>query len=178
MAEQLGEMVGLSGHGRRLTRGSDATRLASTVIQSGVLAYRSTGRGEPLVLMVSKSWSRRWGIPKGNVEPHLSLAESAAREAFEEAGVKGRVSPKSVGVFRATKRTRDRRRQYVVEVWVYLREVTELLTKWPEKGKRQVRWVPCHTAATQLRNPVLSELCRNLAQSGGSEPKSESAPVT
>ena len=65
MAEQLGEMVGLSGHGRRLTRGSDATRLASTVIQSGVLAYRSTGRGEPLVLMVSKSLVEALGDPQG-----------------------------------------------------------------------------------------------------------------
>lgn len=115
--------------------------------------------------MVSKSRSRQWGIPKGDVEPHLSFAENAAKEAFEEAGVKGRISSSSVGMFRATKRTRDRRGRYIVEVWVYLLEVTESFTKWPEKGKRQIQWVPCHTAAARLREPVLADLCRRLAQS-------------
>ena len=152
-------------------------RSASKILQSGVLAYRSTGHGEALVLIVRKRRSKQWGIPKGKVEPHLSLGENAAKEAFEEAGVKGRVSANSVGVFRETKRTSDRLRQHVIEVWVYLLEVTESLTKWPEKGQRQVRWVSCHTAATRLRNPVLAELCQNLAQSGGSKPQSEAAPV-
>jgi hypothetical protein len=53
----------------------------------------------------------------------------------------------------------------VIEVWIYLLEVTETLSDWPEKGKRQTRWVSCETAARELREPVLVHLCHRLAQS-------------
>jgi 8-oxo-dGTP pyrophosphatase MutT (NUDIX family) len=140
------------------------TSRASPILQSGALAYRPTKDGEPLVLLVSKKRSKQWGIPKGKVEAHLSFGENAAKEAFEEAGVKGRISPTSVGVFRANKRTPDRSARRVIEVWVYLLEVTEVRSKWPEKGKRQIQWVPCRTAAALLREPVLVYLCENLPQ--------------
>src|SRR5215469_15060932 len=64
-------------------------------LQSGVLAFRRDGNGEPLVLLISKRRSKKWGIPKGRAEPHLSLHENAAKEAFEEAGVIGHIAPAS-----------------------------------------------------------------------------------
>ena len=86
--------------------------------------------------------------------PHLSFGENAAKEAFEEAGVIGRVSSTSVGVFRAKKSATDSLVDRIVEVWVYLLEVTETLPNWPEKGKRATRWATCEAAAQQLREPV------------------------
>ena len=139
--------------------GSDA------LLQSGVLAFRRKGDGEPLVLLISKKRSKKWGIPKGRVEPHLSLHENAAKEAFEEAGVIGHLSPSSVGVFRAEKASTDPARKQMIEVWVYLLEVTETLADWPEKKKRATRWVSCEVAARHLREPVLTHLCHRLAQS-------------
>jgi 8-oxo-dGTP pyrophosphatase MutT (NUDIX family) len=115
--------------------------------------------------MISKKRSKKWGIPKGRAEPHMSLHENAAKEAFEEAGVLGYVAPTSVGMFRAKKATADPAHKQVIEVWVYLLEVTETLQDWPEKGKRVTRWVPCDVAARQLREPVLTRLCHRLAQS-------------
>jgi ADP-ribose pyrophosphatase YjhB (NUDIX family) len=138
---------------------------ANAILESGVLAFRREHNGQPLVLLISKRRSKKWGIPKGRAQPHLSLHENAAKEAFEEAGVIGYIAPSSVGMFRAEKTTINPPRKQVIEVWVYLLEVTETLPDWPEKEKRTTRWVSCEAAAQQLREPVLTRLCHRLAQS-------------
>jgi 8-oxo-dGTP pyrophosphatase MutT (NUDIX family) len=132
---------------------------------SGVLAFRHESNGETFVLLISKRRSKKWGIPKGRVVPHLSFPENAAKEAFEEAGVIGYVSPSSVGMFRANKQSANPLLEQIIEVWVYLLEVTETLPDWPEKGKRTTRWVSCEAAGLHLREPVLTHLCHRLAQS-------------
>jgi 8-oxo-dGTP pyrophosphatase MutT (NUDIX family) len=134
----------------------------TAMLESGALAYRRLKNGKLLILLVSKKRSKKWGIPKGKVNASLSLGETAAKEAFEEAGVIGRISPNSVGMFRAKKGTPIPKN---IEVWVYLLEVDETLSDWPEKGKRQIRWASCKAAARELREPVLTHLCHRLAQS-------------
>jgi 8-oxo-dGTP pyrophosphatase MutT (NUDIX family) len=134
----------------------------SPILEAGALACRRLKNGELSVLLVSKRRSGKWGIPKGRLNGRLTFGEVAAKEAFEEAGIKGRISPGSVGMFRMKKRTPSRQYSRVVEVWVYLMEVTERLHYWPEKGKREIRWVSCETAARQLREPALAELCQRL----------------
>jgi NUDIX domain len=64
----------------------------NAILESGVLAFRREENGEPLILLISKRRSKKWGIPKGRAEPYLSLHENAAKEAFEEAGVIGNCS--------------------------------------------------------------------------------------
>jgi len=134
------------------------------LLEAGVLAFRRKKNGEPRILLISKKRARQWGIPKGKLLPHLSFAENAAREAWEEAGVLGTVSPNSIAMFRARKRSPNPQIHLIIEVWVYLLEVSETLAKWPEKGKREIRWVTCEMAARQLREPVLAHLCHRLAQ--------------
>jgi 8-oxo-dGTP pyrophosphatase MutT (NUDIX family) len=102
------------------------------------------------------------GHPERKVNASLSFGETAAKEAFEEAGVIGRVSPNSIGMFRAKKGTPIPKS---IEVWVYLLEVDEMLSNWPEKETRQIRWVSCKVAARELREPVLTDLCHHLAKS-------------
>lgn len=135
------------------------------LLESGVLAYRREDNGDPLVLLISRRRSKKWGIPKGKLVPTLNFPENAAKEAFEEAGVIGYISPSSVGMFRARKTTTTSVPiQHTIEVWVYLLEVAELTADWPEKGKREIRWVTCEAAAQHLREPVLAHLCLRLAQ--------------
>jgi 8-oxo-dGTP pyrophosphatase MutT (NUDIX family) len=138
---------------------------AQRLLQSGVLAYRRAKNGEPRILLISKKRSRDWGIPKGNVESYIAFPESAAKEAFEEAGVLGHISPYPIGVFRTRKRLANSRSHGTIEVWIYLLEVTEVLSNWPEKHERQARWVSCEAAARQLREPILAHLCHRLARS-------------
>jgi 8-oxo-dGTP pyrophosphatase MutT (NUDIX family) len=134
----------------------------TAILESGALAYRRLKNGKLVILLVSKKRSKKWGIPKGRVNASLSFGETAAKEAFEEAGVIGRVSPNSIGMFRAKKGTPIPKK---IEVWVYLLEVDETLSNWPEKETRQTRWVSCKVAARELREPVLTHLCHRLAQS-------------
>ncbi|HEV2674984.1 MAG TPA: NUDIX hydrolase [Aliidongia sp.] len=130
------------------------------LLESGVLAYRLDRRGEPRVLVVTTAKNHRWGIPKGRVEPHLSFGDNAAKEAFEEAGIVGEVTPTSVGMYRATKRRSTC--ETVIEVWVYLMKVTETLKDFPEKGRRELKWVSPQEAARLLREPCLAKLCQAL----------------
>jgi ADP-ribose pyrophosphatase YjhB (NUDIX family) len=134
----------------------------TAILEAGALVYRRRKNGEVLILLVGKHRSKKWGIPKGRVNASLSLGETAAKEAFEEAGVIGRISPNSIAMFRAKKGTPTPKN---IEVWVYLLEVNETLSDWPEKEKRQTRWVSCKVAARELREPVLTHLCYRLAQS-------------
>jgi len=139
--------------------GSRAARF-QPLLQSGVLAFRRFDDGEIAVLLVRKPRSKNWGIPKGNAEPQLSLAENAAKEAFEEAGVRGRVDSHAVGKYRAVKRKHGLK--LVIEVCVHLLEVTETAKKWPEKGEREIKWCSPQEAAILLHEPLLAELCDRL----------------
>jgi 8-oxo-dGTP pyrophosphatase MutT (NUDIX family) len=58
--------------------------------QVAALCWRAHAKGVEILLVTSLN-SKRWILPKGWAEPDLSLPESAAREAFEEAGVTGQV---------------------------------------------------------------------------------------
>ena len=128
-------------------------------LEAAALAFRRTKRHGLKILLITKKRTHRWGIPKGKLVPHLGFAENAAKEAFEEAGVIGCISPDPVVVFRASKRTENPLVSQLIEVWVYLLEVTAIRAKWPEKGKRQICWVSCETAARELREPS----CRTSA---------------
>jgi len=141
-----------------------ATQGQAAILESGVLAFRRESNGSPSILLISRKRSKKWGIPKGKVEPALTFPETAAKEAFEEAGVVGFISPSSVGMFRAKKHAANPQIQQTIEVWVYLLEVTETAADWPERGKRATRWMTCEAAARHLREPVLAHLCLRLAQ--------------
>jgi len=134
---------------------------APPLLESGALAYRLDRKGGVRVLVVTTSKGKHWGIPKGRVEPHLSFADNAAKEAYEEAGVRGEVAAISAGMYRTTKRLHTC--EAVMEVWVYLLKVTETLDDFPEKGRREIKWVSCDEAAKLLREPLLVKLCHELA---------------
>ena len=54
--------------------------------QVAALCWR-TGLAGLEVLLITSRHSKRWILPKGWLQPDLTAAENAAREAFEEAGV-------------------------------------------------------------------------------------------
>jgi 8-oxo-dGTP pyrophosphatase MutT (NUDIX family) len=60
-------------------------------------------KGEVQVCLVTSRGTGRWILPKGWPEKDLSHAEAAAREAWEEAGLKGSADPEPCGEFDALK---------------------------------------------------------------------------
>ncbi len=131
---------------------------ASTILhQYGALPFSISEAGTLRVLLVTTRGSRRWIIPKGWPIRDLTPAATAAREAYEEAGLIGTVvGDEPVGYYRYEKR-RNARKPMRFEVSVFLFAVERQLAKWPEKAERKTRWfTPAEasalTASTELAN--------------------------
>ncbi len=66
--------------------------MSGATAQVAAIPLRWTN-GRPEVLLVTTRGTGRWTIPKGWPLADSLGAECAAREAFEEGGVRGRVEP-------------------------------------------------------------------------------------
>ena len=112
------------------------------------------------VLLVTSRDSGRWVIPKGwpwlNLSDHLSAAE----EAWEEAGVRGRTAPRSIGSFTYDKIGKSGRR--TLEVLVYVLEVTDEAEQWPEARQRRRDWFSPLAAMELVAEPGLKTLLKAL----------------
>lgn len=123
--------------------------------QSAVIPYRVKD-GQPEILLITSRKRKRWGVPKGVIEPFLSPAESAAQEAWEEAGLVGRVSAEPVGSYRYPKWGG------ICTVQVFWMEVETVLEEWPEANLRQRRWMSPEMAARTVSEEKLAQLIRSL----------------
>lgn len=122
--------------------------------------------GRPRVMLVTSRGKGRWIIPKGWPESELSPHDCAAKEAYEEAGVVGRIDERPLGTYRYTKRLRSRR-VATFEVKAYLLEVEHQLRDWPEKGERETRWMAPARAARLVSEDGLVQLLLRLEASHG-----------
>ena len=109
------------------------------------------------VLLITSRETRRWVIPKGWPIKALKSAGTAAREAFEEAGVSGKIASKPIGAFGYDKRLRSGRIQRV-RVAVFALCVTEESDAWPEMAEREKRWVTPAEASDLVLEPELKKL--------------------
>jgi 8-oxo-dGTP pyrophosphatase MutT (NUDIX family) len=112
--------------------------------QSGVIPYLWKGDDIQIVLVTSTS-RNGWVLPKGVIERSMSPEDSAAKEAFEEAGAIGNVGKDIVA-------------EYEYEKWggtchvkMYPMEVTKLLKSWQEKDKRERRVVNIRKALDMIK---------------------------
>lgn len=86
-----------------------------------------------------------------------SLAEAAAQEAFEEAGVKGTIDPLPVGSFDHTKQNLPSG-HLDVRILVHSLNVERELPKWPESGQRRRKWFSVEDAAKKVDSEELRAL--------------------
>jgi 8-oxo-dGTP pyrophosphatase MutT (NUDIX family) len=121
--------------------------------QVAALCWRTGQRGLEVLLITSRN-SKRWILPKGWLQPDLTAAENAAREAFEEAGVTGKIGDQPVGHYHYLKERREGAGM-PVSVDVFALAVTKQLDDWPEKGQRSMIWVPPDQAAAKVSEPGL-----------------------
>ncbi len=134
-----------------------------THVQYGALPYRRNDGVRMEVMLVTSRETRRWIIPKG--WPHKGRAphRSAAREAYEEAGVVGRVRRRSLGSFSYEKRLAIGG-IVVCKVHVFALEVRRQSRKWPERHQRKVKWLSPGQAAKAVKEPMLAKIIRRLAR--------------
>ena len=119
---------------------------------------------ETRVLLVTSRETRRWVVPKGWLEKGVTAADQAAREAFEEAGIRGRIAKAPIGRYTYPKRLPDGT-DLTCEVEVYTLEIDRLLHAWPEEAERERRWFTLAEAAEAVQEPGLAALMLRLATS-------------
>ena len=127
--------------------------------QIAALPYRfafDPNAGVELLLVTSRD-TGRWVLPKGNPIASLAPHRAAAREAEEEAGVRGTVAKKPLGSYHYAK-WRDENAYDVAEVTVYALLVVDELSRWKEQRQRERRWVSRAEAADMVDEPELRAL--------------------
>lgn len=127
--------------------------------QYGAIPYQMADDGLRVLLVTSRD-SRRWIIPRGNPMRGRKPHKAAAIEAFEEAGVVGRIRSKALGSFNYDK-VRPNGPQ-PCSVKVYPLKVLEMRDDWPEAHERERRWFSPENAADLVREPGLADLLRSF----------------
>jgi 8-oxo-dGTP pyrophosphatase MutT (NUDIX family) len=96
----------------------------------------------------------------------LAAHDAAAQEAWEEAGVRGKVDALPVGVFRYRKRMKSGPPQRC-RVNVYPLKVSVEAKDWPERRQRNRRWLPALEAARMVEETELRAIIEAFAGSKG-----------
>jgi 8-oxo-dGTP pyrophosphatase MutT (NUDIX family) len=94
----------------------------------------------------------------------MKPAKSAAREAYEEAGVRGEISGKAIGTFTYEKRLDDEIGAVPCEVCVFPLLVKRQLKTWPEINERELRWLDPATAIQLVDDAGLRDLIARLIE--------------
>ncbi|MFN4008477.1 MAG: NUDIX hydrolase [Pannonibacter sp.] len=133
-------------------------------LQIAALCYRvRDGRRE--VLLVSSRGTGRWILPKGWPLLDRASERTAEVEAFEEAGVIGRVRRHPYAKIRSTKGL-DSGLRVPTDVLVYLLKAEAQADEYPERGERELRWLPIEDAASLADEAevarLLTRMCRDV----------------
>ncbi|MCJ2046688.1 NUDIX hydrolase [Methylobacterium sp. J-078] len=125
--------------------------------QIAALPFRLDADGRPEILLVTSRETKRWIIPKGWPMRGRKDHRAAEQEAFEEAGLKGRIGKKAIGRYRYDKRLADGS-ALACAVTVYPLRVIEERKRWPEHKQRRRCWYPAEDAAALVQECDLQEL--------------------
>jgi len=124
--------------------------------QSAVIPYRIHD-GNLEILLVMSNKRRYWIIPKGIVDPQFTPQEAAAKEAYEEAGVEGRVAEQALSSYQYEKWGGE------CNVAVFPMEVERELPEesWHERHRGR-EWVTPKQAGKRLKQPELIGMIKQL----------------
>ena len=134
----------------------------ATRVQYGALPYRLDHDASIRVLLVTSRETKRWIIPKGWPIKGLKPSKAAAREAYEEAGVRGRIAGRAFGHYVYEKWLEDRRTPVPCQVEVFPLLVKRQSKDWPEAKQRTARWFSADEAAALVDNDQLYNLIRQF----------------
>ena len=146
-------LVRLGGRKVRVSREfvllSDLRKLTKSE-QVAAVCYRIR-RSRLEFLLVRTRGGERWTFPKGSAEPGLTPAQAAALEAFEEAGVHGRIEQASFARYFSQKCRGSKRRSLVRELMVNAHLCQVLRLAKPKEADRGRTWFSAEEARRRLR---------------------------
>jgi 8-oxo-dGTP pyrophosphatase MutT (NUDIX family) len=124
--------------------------------QVAALCFR-VAHGRTEVLLVTSRDTGRWVLPKGWPMKGRTPAGAAAREAFEEAGVLGRIAEAPLGSYGYGKVMPDGS-TLPCRVEVFPLAVRRLVDDYPERRQRVRKWMTPRKAAARVAEPELADL--------------------
>lgn len=131
--------------------------------QAGVIPFRRKKGAIEICLMRNKG-RKKWKIPKGFVDPGETDQQAALKEAWEEAGLKGKLTGDAVGSYDYDKWGYD------LTVSVFLMEVSDEDDTWEESRFRERSWMPMDEAFAMLKKhpvrPLLEAAATRLERRG------------
>ncbi len=134
---------------------------ARIVSQSAAVPYKITKKG-PRILLVTSRRTKRWVLPKGMIDKGRSATGSAVVEAFEEAGVEGKISQKRLGWYDYHKP--EMKKKAICRVLVFPFRVKTIHATWPEMSQRRRKWMTPKQAAQKVEEPKLKRILRKLGR--------------
>ncbi len=144
-------------------------------VQYAALPYRFNEVDGLEILLITTRRTKHWIIPKGWAAKGVKPPESAAREAYEEAGVRGKIGKKSVGVFTYKKLLDEEGITVPCEVKVFPLLVKRQSKLYPEIEQRLTRWLEPERAISLVKEMELKALLLVfVARFGGSTHKTSS----
>jgi 8-oxo-dGTP pyrophosphatase MutT (NUDIX family) len=123
--------------------------------QSGALPYTVID-GRVVFLLVTSRRTGRWIFPKGSISTGMTAWDSAAKEAFEEAGVIGEIGTAPVGTYQNTDKG------LLVDIDLYPLKVGEQFDSWDEMDQRLRHWVLLAEARRLLADRSLVRIVESL----------------
>jgi len=139
---------------QRQTQCSLAVR-RPVIDRCAAICCRSGPTGSIDVLLLSEDNGRRWVIPSGRIEKSEKPYYGALKEAFEEAGVWGKIRKRALGRYTYAQ---DHLGKHLVSVHL-LRADTEPDTS-PDATAGQKVWIRAVHAASLVQEPYLEALLR------------------
>lgn len=127
--------------------------------QFSALCYRLR-RGTPEILLITSRGSGRWIVPKGWPIDGLTPAASAAQEAWEEAGVRGKAYDRCLGLYSYSKTVGGE--GFPIITLVYPVKVKSLASSFPEEGQRVRKWFAAKRAAKLVSEPELARIIKDF----------------
>jgi 8-oxo-dGTP pyrophosphatase MutT (NUDIX family) len=129
-------------------------------VQAAAVCYRMSRLHVEFLLV--KTSSGKWTFPKGRLNPGMSASESAAQEAWEEAGATGRIENRHFNSYVDIKRgLRHDAGTREVRILTYLLRVESTVT--PHEIGRHPNWFPADAAKKQLAEGRPSRHARQIA---------------
>ncbi len=125
-------------------------------MQFGALPYRFEKGGLEIMLITSRGRGR-WLIPKGWPMDKCKPHEVAEIEAFQEAGIKGKVGKRPIGAYPYAKFLPGGEERLCFVTVFPLRVTLEALN-WREKGDRRRAWFRQTEAAGLVEEGGLAEI--------------------
>ena len=123
----------------------------------GVIPYRFLKGGGLEVLLITTK-SKKWGLPKGNMIRKLGPSRTALVEAFEEAGIAGKVNKETIQCMHKN-----------TCLYLYPMLVTKVYSSWPEESKRSRKWVKLSKATKIIGRKELRKTLKRFDPSESSK---------